>query len=584
MRPLSISVIAFAALAHAAPGWASPRLRRIQPRPVQAENAPVSVSSSGVFGDNSSFQSQLSDDGRFIVFDSFSDNLAGGDANGFSDVFRRDLELGTTELVSQTAAGTGSGSGLSLEPDVSSDGQLIVWASQASDLVAGDNNGTWDVFLRNMASGMTERLSNGAGAAASSGEAPRISPDGRFVVFESDAAFVPTDVNGLRDVYRLDRQTGTFVLVSVTAAGVQGDGPSTQPDVSDDGSRVVFASAAGNFAAGDQNGLRDVFVKDLITGTLELVSRTSAGIPGNDESQLARISGNGETIAFNSRAGDLVLPDANGNYDVYALELGTGILERLNVRPDGSQPFGFSRSRLGVSRDGQRVVFTSVSSDLVAGDTNGAQDVFLRDRAAGTTERFSLDPNGAELFEDSFVPAMTDDARVISFASDAGNVTPGNAFGERQVYARVRFPGGGLGSTYCLSNPNSTGAVATTRAEGSAALLDNDLTLVASSLPRLSFTFFITSQTEGFAANPGGSQGNICLGGSVGRYVGPGQVQNSGVAGTISLDLDLAAIPQPLGPVAGVAGETWRFQAWFRDSLAGQPTSNFTNGYAVLLR
>ncbi len=139
----------------------------------------------------------------------------------------------------------------------------------------------------------------------------------------------------------------------------------------------------------------------------------------------------------------------------------------------------------------------------------------------------------------------------------------------------------GLGANYCGANQNSLGLEASISAQGSAVASDNNLTLVASSLAPGSFGFFLTSQTTGLASNPGGSQGNLCLGGSIGRYVGPGQIQQADSVGEIALPLDLTAIPQPTGFASAAAGDTWSFQAWYRDSVAGQPTSNFTDGLTV---
>ena len=101
-------------------------------------------------------------------------------------------------------------------------------------------------------------------------------------------------------------------------------------------------------------------------------------------------------------------------------------------------------------------------------------------------------------------------------------------------------------------------------------------------MPQNSFGFFITSQVQGFLMNPGGSEGNLCLGGAIGRYVGPGQIMGSGVAGMIALDIDLTQIPQPNGPVAVAAGETWNWSTWYRDlDMSGNATSNFSNGLEV---
>ena len=182
--------------------------------------------------------------------------------------------------------------------------------------------------------------------------------------------------------------------------------------------------------------------------------------------------------------------------------------------------------------------------------------------------------------DDSWVPQMTPDVRVITYTSEATNIVGGNTLGERQIFARDL--GDSIGATFCPGVANSTGSPATLAARGSTAIADNDVTLEAASLPQQSFGYFITSRAQNIVAGPGGSQGTLCLGGSIGRFVGPGQIQNSGMSGTIQLALDLSALPQPTGPVSVVAGETWNFQAWYRDSTAGgAPTSNFTEGVEV---
>ncbi len=145
----------------------------------------------------------------------------------------------------------------------------------------------------------------------------------------------------------------------------------------------------------------------------------------------------------------------------------------------------------------------------------------------------------------------------------------------------VEFPGGALGMSYCMANANSTGAAAQIAAAGSATASSNDLTLTTSEMPSFSFGFFIASQSQGFVANPNGSQGNLCLGGAIGRYVGPGQIQNSGAMGELVLALNLNQTPTPTGLVAVLPGQTWNFSTWFRDTAGGAPTSNFSNGVSV---
>ena len=138
-----------------------------------------------------------------------------------------------------------------------------------------------------------------------------------------------------------------------------------------------------------------------------------------------------------------------------------------------------------------------------------------------------------------------------------------------------------LGTSYCGSVVNSTGQPALLSAVGSALAANNDVTLEANDLPLNSAGFFLTSPTQGFVPNPGGSQGNLCLFGSIGRYVGPGQIQDSGASGTIALSLDLTQHPTPTGFVTVMPGQTWNFQAWYRDSVMGNATSNFTNGLEI---
>jgi len=141
-----------------------------------------------------------------------------------------------------------------------------------------------------------------------------------------------------------------------------------------------------------------------------------------------------------------------------------------------------------------------------------------------------------------------------------------------------------LGTNYCTANNNSTGTTGLMTATGSAMVASNNVMLNASRLSLNSFGFFLTSRTQGFVANPGGSSGNLCVGGAIGRFVGPGQIKNSGTSGAINLAINVNAMPSPVGPVAAMAGETWNFQAWHRDTNAGAPTSNFTNGLALLFQ
>jgi len=142
-----------------------------------------------------------------------------------------------------------------------------------------------------------------------------------------------------------------------------------------------------------------------------------------------------------------------------------------------------------------------------------------------------------------------------------------------------------IGTPYCGPGvPNSTGLSSDLRAEGNTNIVLNDVTLIASDIPINSFGFFIVSTTQGITMNPGGSQGNLCISGAIGRYVGPGQIQSSGQAGEFSLALDLTMIPQPTGFVSAMSGDVFNFQGWHRDAVAGTATSNFTNAVEILFQ
>lgn len=167
----------------------------------------------------------------------------------------------------------------------------------------------------------------------------------------------------------------------------------------------------------------------------------------------------------------------------------------------------------------------------------------------------------------------------LSFWNVAGD---GDLLIANSLLAVAGFPPTGIGTAYCSAAINSTGVAGGLSALGSTVATTNDVTLHGSLLPANSFSFFISSLSQGFVMNPGGSTGNLCLAGSIGRYVGPGQIQQADSNGNTSLVLDLSMTPTPGGFVSIAAGETWNYQAWYRDTGPMGPISNFTNGYSLM--
>jgi Tol biopolymer transport system component len=279
----------------------------------------VSVASDGAQGNGDSFDNSISADGRYIAFASRASNLVAGDTNGKQDIFVHDRLTGQTTRVSVASDGA-QGNGDSGQPVISADGRFVAFYSSASNLVPGDTNGVEDVFVHDRLTGQTTRVSVASDGAQGNGPSwgPSISADGRFVAFESRASnLVPGDTNGTTDVFVHDRHTGQTMRVSVASDGREGNSYSWLARISADGRFVVFTSDASNLVAGDTNGTWDVFVHDRLTGQTTMVSVASDGTPGNGRSIGVSISGDGRFVAFMSEASNLVAGDTNGTWDVF---------------------------------------------------------------------------------------------------------------------------------------------------------------------------------------------------------------------------------------------------------------------------
>jgi Tol biopolymer transport system component len=352
---------------------------------------------------------------------------------------------GVTERISVNSQGT-AGNNPSQDPAVSGDGRFVAFTSLADNLVPSDLNGVNDVFVRDRQTGTTERVSvssTGEQGSFSGGVDPSISADGRFVAFATTADFAPADTNFRTDVYVHDRQTGTTELVSVNNQGTVGNNVSEEPSISADGRFVAFASSSVNLAAGDTDNATDVFVRDRLAGTTEALTVTPNSPPGPDSaSGSPSISADGRFVALWSRQSDLVPGDANGfDGDVYVADRQTGTIERVSVSGQGTQG-NLDSSQPSISADGRFVAFTSDADNLVPADRNSDLDVFVRDRAAGTTVRASVSSAGKEggRGEGSLNPAISADGQVIGFQSEGDKLAPGRAPATEDVYVHDESP------------------------------------------------------------------------------------------------------------------------------------------------
>jgi hypothetical protein len=272
-----------------------------------------------------------------------------------------------------------------------------------------------------------------------------------------------------------------------------------------------------------------------------------------------------------------------------------------NRRPNGSGsggswaygmiPTGLRFTTLGVQDYNQNVALTPTTwyHFAVTFDANFQATFYLDGVAIGIVG--GAQPSNAPGSANQYLigvldlgvgPAEWFDGRIDDLQVYSGTLSPADV---QFLFANPGAPlgGGMLGTSYCSpAVVNSSGQSATTRASGSASVAANNLTLTAARLPFNSFGFFLTSRTQGFTQNPGGSSGHLCLGGAIGRYVGPGQIKNSGLAGSFDLSPNLTQTPSPTGFVQVLAGQTWNFQSWYRDAVGGVPTSNFTDGLSLL--
>lgn len=207
---------------------------------------------------------------------------------------------------------------------------------------------------------------------------------------------------------------GTTGIVSVDSAGIQGNGFSELPSISQNGRYVAFSSWATNLVPGDTNGEKDIFVHDRDTGVTERVSVNSDAIQGNSDSDVPSISQDGRYVAFQSWANNLVPGDTNGAIDVFVHDRNTGETERVSVGSAGAQGnnhFGGA----SISQDGQFVAFSSRANNLVPGDTNNTRDVFVHDRDSGQTERVSVDSTGIQGNFISGDPSISQHGRYVAF-------------------------------------------------------------------------------------------------------------------------------------------------------------------------
>jgi Tol biopolymer transport system component len=358
-----------------------------------ATTSRASLGRAGEQPDGPSWEPAISADGRFVAFASEATNLVLGDTNGASDVFVRDTRNGLTTRVLLPDDGP---SGAACQPAISGDGTTVAFVVLAGATRCDEEAVNSDVYVFRP---------GGPGA----------SPDVK------DATTV----------------------VSVAPGGEPADGPSREPALSADGQTVAFASDATNLVPDDTNGATDVFLARLgASGTTPAVSRVSVGSDGaqaDAASTSPSLSADGAHVAFTSEADDLVEGDSNDDAEIFLRDLAPKVTTRL-----GPLPAAGAATEPALSADGLVVAFT-FEPDVAAAGGPLATAVLRYDRLNGAILPISVGPAGEAGDSSSFAPALSVDGAVVAFASEAANLVAGDTNGVGDVFVRDFHPGAGLG-------------------------------------------------------------------------------------------------------------------------------------------
>jgi Tol biopolymer transport system component len=391
------------------------------------ETTRISNSPSGKSGNNPSFDCAISADGSTVVFRSLASDLVSGDTSGSSDIFVFDRTTAVLSMASVDSNGDQADAD-SYSPDVSGDGRLVVFASKATNLDSTRPNGPYyDIFLRDRTAGTTRIVTRDKDGLETNGDSgsPVISDDGGRIVFTSIASdLVPNDTGSQQDVFVYDIASDTIALVSADQNGNHGVGFSGYPHVSGDGGFVEFVSYASNFPGATSGAA--MYVKDLETGVIGRVDVDSSGTAiGRLWLSTVGLSDDGSRALF-ATSFDVKPDDQDGLWDAYVHDRVTGTTERVSLAT-GHQEIGGHVLEAALSGDGRHVIF--VAADFLDEDTNQRADYFVRDLDHDITQRISvgtLDEQGSDESRPSagFANSISSNGGVIAFQSVATEFAP----------------------------------------------------------------------------------------------------------------------------------------------------------------
>src|SRR6266581_275767 len=400
-------------------------------------------------GSGDSWGPILSPDGRFVLFSSTANNLV-TTSNGNAlpvvvaphlNVFLRDRAGGTTTLVSVNLTGTGGGNGDSIPTGISTNGRYACFESSASDLAPGDTNGVTDVFVRDLWSNTTALVSVSLAGVPGNGvcRGSAMTPDGSYVAFVSAATnLVAGDTNGIPDVFVRDLQASATALVSVGAKSTNSSslyGSSESPDITPDGRYVAFFSTATNLVPGVGTA-GEIYVRDLVAGTTTWASTSARALLGtaNAISYNQAISADGQFIAYEASTNTGISTIPNGRGIILRFNLGTGLTDLVSTNGNIQTAAYEDIRSLEITPDGRFIVFVANTN---SGTTWLATQIHLWDGQAGTTTVVSADlSNSVTQGSSSLWPALDPSGRYVAFLSSATNLVTNSVIGDYHLYIR----------------------------------------------------------------------------------------------------------------------------------------------------
>jgi Tol biopolymer transport system component len=385
----------------------------------------------------------ISQDGRYVAFATGSSNLVSGDTNGVSDVFVKDRQTGAIVRANTSSTGAqmpGTG-GLSSGLQMSDNGRFVAFEAVHPGLVSGYSNTYKDIYVKDLQTGSIEIDSVSSAGSYGNANAAQfdLSADGRYLVFGSNASnLVANDTNGQPDIFVRDRLLNTTTLLSQAPGGTIANDGSLAPTISCDGAYVAFTSSASNLVSNDVNGAADVFLVDRVGGRTIDITFNGNATPNAANSRFPQLSCDGSTLLFYSAASNLVSNDTNGSIDIFTYDIYSGAMDRVNVSSSGTQSTRDANadySSGALSYDGRYVVFSSYDASLASGDTNGAtSDILIRDRRNGTTDILSKRTASTATTSTSFLPSISSSGKYAAYASDDTGLVSGDTNGNYDVF------------------------------------------------------------------------------------------------------------------------------------------------------